>query len=117
MSNSVLEQEKTLTVIKELEQNPRITQRDLAQKLDISLGKMNFLLNALIEKGVIEAKNFKNSKNKLAYMYLLTSRGVKIKIDLMQKFFIWKLQEFERLKREIKDFKKEITQINLPKNG
>lgn len=107
--NDILNHERILRVIKELEQNPQITQRTLAQKLEVSLGKINFLINALIDKGIIEAKNFKNAKNKLAYMYLLTPHGIKLKIELTHKFFIWKTQEFERLKKEIEDFKKEIS--------
>lgn len=104
----IFDSEKTLSVLKEIERNPRVTQRDLAQKLEVSLGKINFLLNALINKGIIEIKNFKNSKNKLAYMYLLTSAGIKIKLELTHKFFIWKLQEYERLKEEIESLKKEV---------
>jgi EPS-associated MarR family transcriptional regulator len=107
--NDILNHEKILYVLKELEQNPQTTQRDLAQKLEVSLGKINFFLNALIEKGIIEAKNFKNSKNKLAYMYLLTPHGIKTKFELTHKFFIWKTQEYERLKKELEDFKKEIS--------
>lgn len=111
--NDILNHEKTLYVIKELEQNPTVTQRDLAKKLDVSLGKINFLINAPIDKGIIEAKNFKNSKNKLAYTYLLTPHGIKIKLELTHKFFTWKLQEYERLKQEIEYFKKEIS-FNSP---
>lgn len=103
----ILESEEALRIIKEIEFNPQVTQRDLAKKLDVSLGKINFFVNALIQKGIIEAKNFKNSKNKLAYMYLLTPRGIKTKIELTHKFFIWKLQEYERLKQEINALKKE----------
>ena len=109
----ILNHENILYVIKELEQNPRLTQRALAQKTGISLGKINFLINALIDKGIIEAKNFKNSKNKLAYMYLLTPHGVKTKIQLTHQFFTWKMQEYERLKKEIENFKKEITENPL----
>ncbi len=113
MDNSVkiFESEKTLLVLKEIERNPKVTQRDLAQKLEISLGKINFLINALIDKGVIEIKNFKNSKNKLAYMYLLTSEGIKIKLQLAHKFFIWKTQEYERLRVEIERLKNEASPI------
>lgn len=108
--NNIFDSEKTLHVLKVLEANPKVSQRHLAQKLEVSLGKMNFLLNALIEKGIIEAKNFKNAKSKLAYMYLLTPHGIKIKFELTHKFFTWKLQEYERLKKEIADFQKEISQ-------
>jgi EPS-associated MarR family transcriptional regulator len=110
----IFESEKTLHVLREIESNPRITQRDLAQRLEISLGKINFLVNALIDKGVIEIKNFKNSKNKLAYMYLLTPAGIKIKMQLTRKFFIWKTQEYEKLKEEIERLEKEAQPI-LPR--
>ena len=103
----IVDPEKSLQIIKEIERNPQITQRHLSQKLEISLGKINFLINSLIDKGIIEAKNFKNSKNKLAYMYLLTPKGIKTKIRLTQEFFIWKMQEYRRLKQEIERLKKE----------
>jgi len=99
--NDILETEKTLQIIREIEHNPQTTQRNLAQKLEVSLGKINFLVNVLIEKGIIEIKNFKNSKNKLAYMYLLTPDGIKIKLQLTRKFFAWKTQEYEKLREEI----------------
>ncbi len=113
MDNSVkiFDSEKTLHVLQEIERNPKVTQRGLAQKLEISLGKINFLINALIDKGIIEIKNFKNAKNKLAYMYLLTPQGIKIKIQLTHKFFIWKTQEYEKLKEEIERLKKEAAVI------
>jgi len=105
MQKNILNQEKILHVLKELEKNPQTTQRYLSQKIGISLGKVNFLLNALIAKGIIEAKNFKNAKNKLSYRYLLTPEGIKAKIELTQKFLTWKLEEYERLKKEIEDFR------------
>lgn len=113
MDNSVkiFDSEKTLHILQEIERNPKVTQRALAQKLEVSLGKINFLINALIDKGIIEIKNFKNSKNKLAYMYLLTPQGIKIKIQLTHKFFLWKIQEYEKLKQEIESLKKEQARI------
>ena len=105
MKTDLLTHEKILSVIKELEQNPSITQRDLALKLKISLGKINYFLNALIDKGIIEAKNFKNSKNKLGYMYLLTPEGIRIKFQLIQQFLDWKTREYERLKEELETYK------------
>ncbi len=109
---SIFNSEKTLHVLKEIEHNPKITQRDLAHKLEISLGKINYLVNTLIDKGLVEIKNFKNSKNKLAYMYLLTPHGINMKVQLTQKFFVWKTQEYERLKQEIESLQKEV--ILLP---
>ncbi|MBN1914093.1 MAG: MarR family EPS-associated transcriptional regulator [Candidatus Omnitrophica bacterium] len=113
----ILDSEKTLLALKELEVNPQITQRALAHKLEVSLGKVNFLLNALLNKGIIEIKNFKNSKNKLAYTYLLTPHGIKTKIELTHKFLTWKIQEYEKLRREIEHFQKEISMNDLSTGG
>jgi len=103
----LLESEQVFKIIREIEQNSQVTQRDLAKKLELSLGKVNFLINSIIDKGIIEVKNFKNARNKLAYMYLLTPAGIKIKLDLVQKFIIWKTQEYEKLKNEVESLKKE----------
>ncbi len=105
MKPDLLNHEKILSIFKELEQNPALTQRALAQKLEISLGKVNFFINALIDKGIIEAKNFKNAKNKLAYTYLLTPEGLRLKFQLIQQFLDWKTREYERLKEELEVYK------------
>lgn len=106
-SNNILDSENTLQVLKTIEKNSYITQRDLSRELGISLGKINFLINSLIDKGIIKAKNFKNSKNKLAYMYLITPHGIKEKTQLTQSFLARKLEEYEKLKQEIMMLKKE----------
>ena len=105
MKPDILNHEKILSIIKELEQNPAITQRDLALKLKISLGKINYFINALIDKGIIEAKNFKNAKNKLGYMYLLTPQGIRIKFQLIQQFLDWKTREYENLREELEAYR------------
>lgn len=107
--NDILASEKTLQIIKEIEANPHVTQRYLAQRLLVSLGKVNFLIKALVEKGLIEAKNFRDSRNKMVYMYLLTPEGIKTKIELTQKFFVMKLQEYEKLTQEIESYKKDVS--------
>ena len=105
---NVPDPEKILSILKEIETNPKVTQRDLSRKFSISLGKANYLINSLIKKGVIKVKNFKNSKNKLAYMYLFTPYGIKTKIQLTREFLEWKIKEYERLKKEIENYKKEV---------
>lgn len=117
MDNSlkIFDSEKTLHLLQEIERNPQVTQRHLAQKMEVSLGKINFLLRALINKGIIEIKNFKNAKNKLAYRYLLTPDGIKIKLQLTHKFFVWKLQEYEKLKEEIERLKREAPFVSSEK--
>jgi EPS-associated MarR family transcriptional regulator len=66
--------------------NPHLTQRHLSQKLSVSLGKINFLIRALVDKGLIEIKNFKESKNKLGYVYMVTPKGIQIKLHLTQQY-------------------------------
>ena len=106
---SIPDPENVLQILREIESNPHITQRDLSEKCSISLGKVNFIINALVNKGIIKAQNFKNSKNKLAYMYLFTPYGIKTKLDLTRKFLEWKIQQYERLKEEIEHYKKEVS--------
>lgn len=84
-----------------IEVKPNITQRELARELSVSLGRANFCLKALIEKGLLKATNFKNSQKKLAYMYLLTPHGVEEKSNITIRFLKAKIQEYTQLKNEI----------------
>ena len=91
-----------------LEAHPEISQRDLARQLGVSLGRVNFCLQALIEKGLIKANNFKNSNNKKAYMYFLTRRGITEKARATTRFLTRKTSEYEALQREIEMLRREI---------
>ncbi len=93
-----------------LEKDPRLSQRALAGRLGLSLGKVNFLVQALIEKGLIKAHNFRNSQNKSAYMYYLTPRGMKEKAQVTVRFFRKKLAEYEQLKTEIEALRRAADQ-------
>ena len=95
-------------IFKALEENPEISQRELASLLGVSLGKTNFCLQALMEKGWIKVQNFKNNKNKLAYTYLLTSSGIEEKAKLTVQYLRIKMQEYELLLREIHELTKEV---------
>ena len=97
--------EKVLNLLREIESNPNVTQRYLAQKYATSLGKTNFLIRALLNKGLIKVNNFRNSKNKISYIYILTPVGIQLRLDLTHKFLIKKLQEYERLKGEVESLK------------
>lgn len=99
---------EVLGIIKELEKSSSITQRTLSEKLGISLGKTNYILKALVEKGIIKLKRFKNSKNKMAYLYVLTPSGIQHKVELARDFLDRKLKEYEQVKNEIKELRKEI---------
>ena len=103
-------------LLKTLEANPSLSQRDLAKSLGISLGKVNFCLNALIEKGCLKVNNFRNSDNKLAYAYLLTPHGIDEKARMTVHFLKYKVQEYERLRMEIEELKREAEQNRLLEN-
>jgi EPS-associated MarR family transcriptional regulator len=86
-----------------LDANPGISQRDVARELGISLGKVNYCLRALIKKGWVKVSHFTNSQHKAAYMYLLTPRGVEEKAVLTLQFLQVKMREYELLRTEIKE--------------
>ena len=101
-------QETNLKVLRHLEENPAITQRELAEKLGISLGKTNYCVKALINKGLVKAKNFRNSNNKRAYLYKLTPSGIEAKASISVAFLRRKMLEYEQLKEEIEQLQNEI---------
>src|SRR4051812_7001218 len=86
---------------------PGLSQRDLARELGISLGKVNCCLQALIAKGWITASSFRNSQNKVAYIYLLTPGGVEEKAKLTLRFLNAKVREYEQLRAEIEQMRRE----------
>jgi len=104
-------------LLKTLENNPGLSQRDMAKRLGVSLGKVNFCLNALVAKGLLKVNNFRNSDNKLAYAYLLTPHGVEEKARMTVRFLKYKMQEYERLRSEIEALKREAEQKGLLENA
>lgn len=100
--------EETVKLLTHLESNPQATQRDLVDKLDVSLGKVNFIINSLVDRGLIKLERFKNSKNKKAYMYLLTPKGMSDKAEITKKFLANKMAEYDSLKEEIKALRAQI---------
>jgi EPS-associated MarR family transcriptional regulator len=104
-------------LLKILEENPGLSQRDLAKKLGISLGKVNFCLNALVAKGSLKINNFRNSDNKLAYAYLLTPSGMEQKARMTVQFLKYKVQEYERLRAEIEELQREAKNKGLLENS
>jgi len=83
-----------LQLLKDLSKENNLSQRVLSQRLALSIGRVNYLLSSLIDKGLIKAKRFKNSKNKIAYMYILTPDGIKSKMQLSRAFLKRKLDEY-----------------------
>ena len=102
-------------VLKIIEQHPTISQRELAGELGVSLGKTNYCLKALLEKGLIKASNFKNNKNKIGYAYLLTPKGLEQKAVMTMNFLKRKRDEFEALKHEIELLQQEADAIRKTK--
>ncbi|MBU0570525.1 MAG: MarR family EPS-associated transcriptional regulator [Candidatus Omnitrophica bacterium] len=99
---------ETIKLLDHIEQNPESTQRELVEKLDVSLGKVNFLIKALAEAEIIKLKRFKNSKNKTAYLYLITPKGIAKKANITGEFLKYKIEEYDALKQEIKTLKLKI---------
>ena len=93
-------EEATVRLLKIIQDNPEISQRDLAKRIGISIGKTNYIIKALINKGVIKTQRFLNSKNKWAYRYLLTPKGVKEKARITREFVKRKIEEYEKLLEE-----------------
>jgi EPS-associated MarR family transcriptional regulator len=94
-------------VLRLLESNPHLTQRELSKSLGVSLGGVNYCLNALVAKGLVKIQNFKNNKNKWVYAYLLTPQGIAEKTALTGSFLRRKIQEYQRLKEEIEALSQE----------
>lgn len=100
--------EQHLKVLRLLQDQPDITQRQMAQELGISLGGLNYCLKALVEKGWVKMENFSRNPNKLKYAYLLTPNGVRAKSRLTAHFLKRKMAEYETLKAEIERLRSEI---------
>ena len=96
------------TILKILKDNPKMTQRQMASELGLSLGKTNYVVRALVDKGWVKLSNFKRSDNKLGYIYLLTPEGLSEKAILAQNFLKRKSEEYNRLKKEIETLKNEL---------
>lgn len=104
----MLDEETRYRLLKCLEERPELTQRQLAEALGVSVGKVNFCVRALLEKGLLKVRNFRNSDNKLAYAYYLTPKGAKEKVRATGAFLQRKVAEYERIQREIEELKREV---------
>lgn len=101
-------------LLKALQANPDLSQRALARVIGISLGKANFCLRALIEKGWVKATNFRRSTNKVAYAYFLTPRGIEERTRATAYFLRCKVAEYEELEKEIEQLRNEIKKSRTP---
>jgi EPS-associated MarR family transcriptional regulator len=103
-----IQEDTYFRVMRILTENPDLTQRELAEKLGVSVGGLNYCLKALIGKGWIKVQNFAHSKNKFGYVYVLTPRGIAQKAALTSSFLKRKMEEYESLRAEIMALKEEI---------
>lgn len=104
-------------VLKELENNPFHTQRTLAENLGISLGKVNYVLGGLIDKGIVKAKKMHNDPGSIRWKYILTPKGIKEKVKITTDFLNRRLIEFNKIKKEIEELEKEIKKKIKTRSG
>jgi EPS-associated MarR family transcriptional regulator len=103
-----LQEDTHFRVMRILQENPDLTQRELAERVGVSVGGLNYCLKALMEKGLVKMKNFSNSKNKFGYVYVLTPRGMAEKAAITHRFLQRKVEEYEALKAEIQALQSEV---------
>ena len=103
-----------LDLLRRLESNPEYTQRELSKEMGVSLGKVNYCMKKLTEKGLIKITNFTHNPNKIGYVYLLTPSGVEEKARLTFSFLKRKIKEYEVLKEEIDKLKQDTKKLKLP---
>ena len=104
-------QDIRLDLLRRLESNPKYTQRELSQEMDVSLGKVNYCMKKLTEKGWIKLTNFTHNPNKIGYAYLLTPKGIEEKGSLTISFLRKKMEEYEMLKEEISILKQDTEKL------
>ena len=117
-----LHEDTNFRLMKILEANPNLSQREMGKALGISFGGINYCLNALVAKGLVKIENFSQNQNKFGYVYLLTPSGIAEKAAMTSSFLKRKMDEYEALKVEIAMLKSEIekeeeTKISSPKGG
>lgn len=109
----MLSDEYRYKILRLLEADPHLSQRDISRQLGISLGKVNYCLQALIEKGLVKVNNFRNNDNKQAYMYLLTPNGIAEKTRVTMDFLKRKMAEYEALEKEIEQLRLDANRPNI----
>ncbi len=109
---SQLQEDTYFRVLRMLQDNPDLTQREIAQGLGLSTSGLNYCLKALIDKGWVKVQNFSQSKNKFGYIYVLTPLGISQKMALAASFLMRKMKEYEELKAEIDDVRGELAALS-----
>ena len=105
-----MKDEITYKLLKLIEAEPHLSQREIAQEMGVSLGKTNYCLKALIDKGFIKFQNFYNNKKKSSYIYFLTPKGIEEKAEVTYRFLQRKINEYEDIRQEIEKLKVETAE-------
>jgi EPS-associated MarR family transcriptional regulator len=111
--NNFTQQELSYRLLKLLSRGADLTQRQMAVKMEISLGKVNYCLSELAKKGFIRINRFKDSENKLQYLYKLTPSGLEAKAGLTVNFLKRKMAEYDEIKRQIQELTREAEEAGL----
>lgn len=98
-------------LLKYVADHPNATQRELARELGISVGKVNYCLRALVDKGLVKIRNFRDNEKKSTYVYLLTPKGIEEKVNVTLDFLRWKREEYDLLSKEIERLTDEVRQL------
>ena len=104
-------------LLKRIEEQPDLSQRQLARELGVSVGKVNYCVAALVEKGWVKIHNFRHNERKLGYAYLLTPQGMSEKTRITVHFLRRKIAEYDAIEREIEQLRREVAALNLPEEG
>jgi len=115
--NHTISDESRYRLLRFLEEHPEASQRDLARHLDVSVGKVNYCLRALIEKGLLKVRNFRNSKNKITYAYHLTPKGLEEKVNVTYAFLRRKMAEYDAVSAEVERLSREVAESGLSDAG
>jgi EPS-associated MarR family transcriptional regulator len=115
--NTKLREEARFQILRLLHENPELTQREMGERVGISLGAVNYCLRALIDRGLVKAGNFSRSSNKFAYAYVLTPAGIAEKTILTGRFLSRKVSEYQALRLEIEALSRELSESPVGKVG
>ncbi len=112
--NHTISDESRYRLLRFLQEHPEASQRDLARHLGVSVGKVNYCLHALIEKGLLKVRNFRNSQNKLTYAYHLTPKGIEEKVNVTYVFLRRKMAEYDAVSAEVARLSRELAESGFP---
>lgn len=111
MTNSDFREDARFRIMRLLEEKPEMSQREIAEALGISLGGVNYCLKGLVEKGQVKVRNFRSSRNKMQYAYILTPQGASEKAAMTGRFLRRRMQEYEALRAEIEALREEVGEV------